>query len=107
MKTRSIPLVAGLVAGAFALSLSAHAGTLGEKETRSFSIAGIDLNSEAGAQLVFDRIENTADRVCGVKSSNKQTLREMQAAKDCAAEAVKTAVETLNAEKVTALYEQS
>lgn len=101
MKRSFIALAAVALSGA--IVLPASAGSEEEVPTRTVSLAGIDMHSEAGAKIVYQRIENAADRVCRV-NTGRRSLREIEPAKACAENAVDVAVKTLNVDEVTALH---
>lgn len=101
MKRSFIALAVVALSGA--IVLPASAASIEETSAKSVSIAGIDMHSEAGAKIVYQRIEKAADRVCGVTKS-RMTLKQIAPAKTCAANAVSAAVKALNVEEVTALH---
>lgn len=102
MKRSFIALAAIALAGTVALP--AMAGDTADQKTQTLSLAGIDINSDAGAEIVYQRIVNAADRVCVRVYSGRMTHREADLAKDCAANAVEASVNALGSNKVTKLH---
>jgi UrcA family protein len=65
--------------------------------------ADLNLNTAAGATVLYRRIRGAADQVCGV-SSDRDLARVTQA-KACAAHAVADAVAAVNAPILTSIYQ--
>ncbi|MGH1422636.1 MAG: UrcA family protein [Hyphomonas sp.] len=101
MKRSLIALAAVALSGA--VVLPAAAASIEEASAKTVSVAGIDMSTEAGAKIVYQRIENAADRVCGV-NSGRMALKQIQPAKACAEKAVEAAVKALNVDTVTAVH---
>lgn len=101
MKRITLALAALALSGAVALP--AAAGAIEQTEQKTVSVAGIDMNTEAGAKIVYKRIEKAAERVCGV-SEGRMSLKQAQPAKACAASAVDAAVKALNVDAVTTIH---
>ncbi len=101
MKRSLIALAAVALSGA--VVLPAAAASFGKEHTKSISLAGIDINSEAGAEIVYKRIVKAADRVCGV-NRGLMSQREVLEATACADKAISTTVKALNVERLTALH---
>jgi UrcA family protein len=62
----------------------------------------LNLNTQAGAAVLYKRIRNAAGEVCGDVGSRR--LAEAAAAKACADRAIFTAVRSVNAPKLTSEY---
>ncbi|WOR15681.1 UrcA family protein [Hyphomonas sp. FCG-A18] len=60
---KSSKTIAGLAALAFLVAPMASAGSV-EINTKPVSLAGLDLNSKAGAEIALNRIESAAKDVC-------------------------------------------
>lgn len=67
-------------------------------------LAGLNLDSVAGAQTALVRIQTGASTFCD-GDVGRQTLEQRAAAKQCAAQMTQNGVKTLNAPIVTALAE--
>jgi len=65
--------------------------------------AGLNLNTAAGATVLYQRIRSAADQVCGV-SGNRELAR-LEQAKACAAHVVGEAVAAVNAPALTSVYQ--
>lgn len=92
-----------LLAAAMACALVAPA--LAE-EARSIRVQRADLNlqSEAGADAMLNRIERAAERACGVTTA-RVDLATFNNGRACVEETMASAIGALNAPLVTALYE--
>jgi UrcA family protein len=64
-------------------------------------LAGVNLDTEAGAKTALTRIENSADRFCD-GNAGRQTLERSQISDRCAASMTRKGVTTLDAPLVTA-----
>ena len=62
----------------------------------------LNLNSPAGAATLYSRIAHAADRVC--PSSGRETLLTEASRKRCTTDAIRRAVETVNARELTRYY---
>lgn len=78
--------IAGLTALAFLITPIASAGSV-ELKTKPVSLSGLDLNSQAGAEIALDRIERAAKDVCGFDDA-----RWLRAWRSEASTCVKTAI---------------
>jgi UrcA family protein len=65
--------------------------------------ADLNLNTAAGANVLYRRIRGAADQVCGVSSTRE--LARLEQAKTCAAHAVADAVAAVNVPALTSIYQ--
>jgi len=65
--------------------------------------AELNVNTAAGAKVLYQRIRAAADQVCGV--SDTRDLARLSHAKACAAQAVADAVAAVSAPALTGVYE--
>lgn len=94
------------IAFAGAASLPAIAGPVEQPYAVKISIAGLDLDSDAGAGAVMSRISAAALHVCGASP----TLRQLKAVglnQKCRQDFTARAVQAINAPRLTALYSRS
>lgn len=89
--------VAGLIA------MPSHAGATDAPKQKEVSIAGYDLTTDEGAEMVLIKIEQAAERVCDF-STSRRDLKSVQFEKKCVAEAVANAVTALDAPRVSEIY---
>lgn len=101
MKRTSIIIAAAAIISAF-VAAPASAATWGGR-TETVAYGDLNLNSESGARAMVERI-NQAARVACFDHSGPMPLSERNAIRACRADAASTAVNTLGAPMVTALY---
>jgi UrcA family protein len=65
--------------------------------------ADLNVNSEAGAAVLFQRIRHAADRVCELPGT--RDLGQLAAVKSCTDHAIATAVEAVKAPALTRVYD--
>jgi UrcA family protein len=94
----SLALLAALTTGAHAGD--AHAGDAPQIHVK---YADLNINTPAGATVLYLRIRAAADQVCGVRTTRE--LERIGPAKACAEHAVGIAVAAVNAPTLTQLYE--
>ena len=82
----------------------AVAGSL-DIHTKPVSLAGLDLNSEAGADLALDRIEDAAKKVCDLNKRRMQPMWQDDVA-TCMKGAIEGAIASIDQDKVTARYKE-
>ena len=88
-----------------AVALPAAAATTAEQQTIEVKIAGYDLNSEAGAEIILNKIEFAAERVCDLTTA-RQTLAGKAEAETCEAKAIKRAVASLQSPILAKVHAQ-
>ncbi|WP_167755828.1 UrcA family protein [Vitreimonas flagellata] len=76
-----------------------------DREARSVRVEYGDLNVEAdaGAEVLLNRIERAAARACGA-NQGRRPLSERAATRACVQQAVDQAVSTIDAPRLTALH---
>lgn len=72
-------------------------------ETMVVRLSGLDLESDAGAAIALHRIERSAVRFCGW--ADARDIRRSQLQKACVAGMTQAGVKTLDAPRVTSLYD--
>jgi UrcA family protein len=92
-----------LLAAALACALAAPAFA-GEARSIPVQRADLNLQSEAGAEVMLARLERAAERVCGV-ANGRIDLATHNLGRACVEETIANAVDSLDAPLVTALYE--
>jgi UrcA family protein len=90
-----------------ALSLAAaggvaHADAASDVPARTVHYSDLDLNTQAGAAALYNRIRNAAEQVCGNVDSRR--LDEAAAAKACVDHAVAASVSSVNNAKLSSEY---
>ena len=96
-------LATALIAG-FAVGHSAGAAESAPAPSRTISYADLDLSTQDGAATLYQRIDHAAKAICrGIYPT--QNLDSTTLRKDCIREAVEKAVQTVDAPRLTALYE--
>ena len=102
MNKHSLAMIAiGLLAMTGA---SASADPFGEEMAIKVSYSGLDINTEAGAKVLLNRIEQAAGEICGPEPSNR--LDRIQTFRPCTREIVKRSVAKVNSPTLTALAGQ-
>ena len=70
------------------------------------SYADLNLNNEKGATVLYRRLQNAAESVCGVGLARDQRcLRSQQLADDCYHKALSTAVESVGSDVLMGLHQ--
>jgi UrcA family protein len=92
-------------AALFASIPAASAGPVTQTSSVAVSYADLDLTRAEGAKAMSGRIERAADRVCGTPVKAPLVLRRSIMA--CRKQAIATAVASIDAPLLTALYEGS
>jgi UrcA family protein len=80
------------------VTISAHA----DEAARTVRYSDLNLNTQAGAAVLYKRIRNAAVEVCGDVDSRQ--LAQAAAAKACVDRAIFTGVRSVNAPKLTIEY---
>jgi len=92
--------IAAAVALFAALTAGAHAADAPQVHV---NYAGLNVNTPAGATVLYQRIRGAADLVCGV--SDSRDLARLSQAKACAAHATAEAVAAVNVPALTGVYQ--
>jgi UrcA family protein len=96
-------MLAMVAAMGIASAMGAHAdATATDVPTRTVHYADLNLNTDAGAAILFKRIRNAAEAVCGDVSSKR--LEVAEAAKACVNQAMFHSVQAVNNPKLTNEY---
>jgi UrcA family protein len=82
-----------------ALGFNAHAGEAVGATTRAVAYADLNLDTVAGAKVLYKRIEKAAEAVCGDVGSRQ--LEQAAAAKACVDHAVASSVRAVNRAQLT------
>ena len=80
------------------------AGKNAIKQKAEVSIAGYDLSEVSDAKAVIQKIKTAADKVCSLPGG-EWTLRERMEKRACEADAIESAVKSLDSSIVTAVRE--
>jgi UrcA family protein len=70
--------------------------------TRTVRYSDLDINSRAGATVLYARIRNAAQQVCG--DADSRQLAVSAAVKACVNRAIFTSVRSVNSPKLTSVY---
>jgi UrcA family protein len=93
---------------ALGFSVAAHAATSPVSDDAvsvKVSVAGVDLNTRAGAKVVLQRIHAAAREICGDEPDGRQ-LADTVRYRDCMTSTINKAVLSLGAPTVTAFYQR-
>jgi UrcA family protein len=102
-KNIALAAVAGICVTSFAIS--AHADqSEAPVPTRTVHYADLNLDTQAGAEKLYQRIRSAADQVCGNTDPNR--LTESEAAKTCVNKAVTVSVRAVNNPRLTSTYDK-
>ena len=91
----------------FGLPLSASAGAPSQFEDFKFSVtyADLDIESEAGARVLYTRLKRAAETACDVRSWREVgSLRRVSQTKQCYDAALNTAVERIDSDELTRIH---
>jgi UrcA family protein len=97
----ALVITTGMVAG-FATNAEAAPPVGGETRSVAVRYADLDLNREAGARTLYQRLRNAARDVCG--TANPRDLPGRAAVRECRSAALTDAVTRLGNERVAALH---
>jgi len=98
----SIVAASLVVLGWVATAGSAHAGEIGNALTKTVDYGDLNLDTEAGARVLFFRLRSAAKEVCSPLAGRSLSLHSRWQA--CYDKAVASAVAQVNRPAVTALY---
>jgi UrcA family protein len=95
--------MAGVAAICVSSAMGAHADQASvNAPTRTVHYSDLDLNTPAGASVLYKRIRNAAEQVCG--DVNSRRLKEAAVAKACVSHAVYVSVHSVNNVRLTNEY---
>ena len=96
--TKSFTMAAIAAVCLASVTIIAHA----DEAARTVRYSDLNLNTQAGAAVLYKRIRNAAEEVCGDVGSRQ--LAEAAAAKACVDRAIVTSVRSVNAPRLTREY---
>jgi UrcA family protein len=100
-KNIALAMVAAL--GVASLAIGAHADeSVGRVPARTVHYADLNLNTQAGAEVLYKRIRNAAEQVCGNVGSRQWV--EAMAARACVNQAVAASIGAVNNLRLTNTY---
>jgi UrcA family protein len=100
-KNIALAIVAAL--GVTSLAIGAHADeSVVRAPARTVHYSDLNLNTQAGAEVLYKRIRNAAEQVCGDVGSRQ--LEEAAAARACVEQAVVGSVRAVNNLQLTNTY---
>ena len=105
-KTSRLTITALVVIG-LALPLAALAGTPSQIDTASVKVAydDLDISSDAGARVLYVRLQHASERVCGVGSIlEKGSLSATHGARECYLETLDEAVTEIDSDALTSVH---
>lgn len=76
-----------------------------ERTSVTVGFADLNLNNEQGAKVLYQRLKNASETVCGVRMArNTKCLRSISLSDDCYEQTLSNAVKTVNSEMLTKLH---
>ena len=85
------------------VTITAHADEAANGvPTRTVRYSDLDINTRAGASVLYARIRNAAQQVCG--DADSRQLAVSAAVKACVNRAIYTSVRSVNSPKLTSVY---
>ena len=76
-----------------------------ERMSVTVPIADLNLNNEEGAKVLYQRLQQASETVCGVRIAREmKCLRSQQLSDECYEQTLSTAVKTVDAEMLTKLH---
>jgi UrcA family protein len=102
-KNIALAAVAGICVASFAIG--AHAGEADAAvPARTVHYSDLNLNTQAGAEVLYRRIRSAAELVCGDVDSRQ--MAEAAAARACVSRAVTGSVRAVNSRLLTSTYDK-
>jgi UrcA family protein len=100
MKTNILKAVTALILGAgFLASAVAAPPSLYEAVTVKVQYADLNIQNEAGARVLYQRLKNATEEVCGVQSYQRdRSLTRFNSAKECYSETLTQAVNRIDSD---------
>ena len=99
--------IAAIVATGLALPLAGMAAAPSHIDNAAVKVSYSDLNinNEAGAKVLYSRLQSASQKVCGIGSHNiVRSLTETRKAQACYEEALTSAIEKLDSELLTVIH---
>lgn len=103
INTKQITLATIAALTLSAAAMGAYAAEAGNVPTRTVRYSDLDLGSQAGANVLYNRIRQAAEQVCG--NPDLRQLAETAAAKACINRAISTSVRSVNNVRLTNVYD--
>jgi UrcA family protein len=100
---KHIALAAVVAFGLSTVAVGAYAGETNDVPTRTVRYSDLDLNSQKGVTVLYNRIRQAAEQVCGYESV--QPLAEAAPVKACVDRAVASSVQAVNNARLTSVYD--
>ena len=100
--SKKVALFAVALLGATSFASGAQAGDIGP-DGRTVQYADLNLNTSAGAKVLYRRIRNAAKQVCGDEDSRQADVA--AAAKACVDQAIVASVRAVNQQQLTRIAE--
>jgi UrcA family protein len=101
--SKNIALVTVAALGVASLAIGAHADeAVVRVPTRTVHYSDLNLNTQAGAEVLYKRIRNAAEQVCGDVGSRQ--LEEAAAARACVDQAAIASIRAVNNLQLTNTY---
>jgi UrcA family protein len=101
--TKHIAMAALVAFGLSAAAFGAYAGETDDVPTRTVRYADLDLNTQKGATVLYNRIRQAAEQVCGYEGSQRIAIA--APVKACVATAVAASVHAKNNARLTGVYD--
>ena len=102
---KNLGLATVTVLGVATLAVSAHADeSVAQVPARTIHYSDVNLNTQAGAEVLYKRIHDAAEQVCGDVGSRQ--LDQATAAKACVDRAVSGSVRAVNNRQLTSVYNE-
>jgi UrcA family protein len=103
--SKSIALAAAATLCVTTFAFGARADeSAGQVPTRTVRYSDLNLNTQVGAEVLYQRIRDAAERVCGDVGSRQ--LDQAMAARACVERAVTSSVHAVNNPQLTSVYNQ-
>lgn len=107
MKIKQV-VTAGLTAAAMTFALGASAGVKTNAESVTVDVRDLDINSKAGQEVLYDRLQSAAESVCGDLSVQRAgSLHQALENRTCFDNALTKAVKAIDHRGLTAIHETS
>lgn len=101
--SKNLVLATVAALGAASLAIGAHADeSVVPVPARTVHYSDLDLNTQAGAEVLYKRIRNAAEQVCGDVHSRR--MGEATAARACVDQAVVASIRAVNNLRLTNTY---
>lgn len=101
--TKHIALAAVVAFGLSAAAFGAYAGQTDDVPTRTVRYADLDLNTQKGATVLYNRIHEAAEQVCGY--DGWQPIAVAAPVRACVDKAVASSVHAMNNARLTGVYD--